>query len=79
MNEEFKIEKGVALPRARGGTVKRYPWREMEIGDSIFIPCENGETPAQVMMRLGGSLAYARPFVFTRRRMPDGVRVWRIQ
>lgn len=74
---EFKIDKDLPIPRRRNG--RRYPWREMAVGDSVFIPCENGETPEKTVMRLGNSFVYARPFRFTRRREEGGVRVWRIE
>ena len=78
--QPFVIEKDVPLPERalNGGSGRRYPWREMEIGDSVLIPCGKGEDPGKVVARLGNSLAYAAPKKFTRKRENDGVRVWRI-
>jgi hypothetical protein len=33
----FKIEKGIPLPESK------YPFAEMEVGDSFFVPCESKE------------------------------------
>jgi hypothetical protein len=75
----YTIEKGIPLPRGgKGGSGRKYPWRDMEIGESVLISCDDGETPAKVVARLGASLAYAAPRKFTRRREKRGVRVWRI-
>lgn len=41
---EFKIEKNIPIPVEKGGFARghmpptKYPWREMEIGDSFFAP-----------------------------------------
>lgn len=72
---QFKIEKGVPAPTdGRNGKAK-YPWREMEVGDSFFIP---GITSTV----LGGSIANARRrtgFEFVSRNEGGGVRVWRVK
>lgn len=80
MADDIKIEKGVPIPVGAGRQgIRKYPWREMEIGDSVFIGCKDGETPEKVLSRLGQSLAFAKPLRFTRRREGDDVRVWRIE
>jgi hypothetical protein len=33
----MEIERGIAVPLKRGRKPK-YPWRQMEIGDSFFVP-----------------------------------------
>jgi hypothetical protein len=40
----IKIEKNVAIPKINvgGGNQRKYPWYEMEVGDSFFVPGENG-------------------------------------
>jgi hypothetical protein len=68
----IKVEKNVPLaPDARGKAM--YPWHEMEVGDSFFVP---GKTAVQmsssarnVSLRLGKK--------FSCRTTPEGVRVWR--
>jgi len=33
--QEFKIEKGIPIPKKIKGT--KYPWGQMEVGDSFFV------------------------------------------
>ena len=75
---EFKIEKGLALPPRKGA---RYPFREMEVGDSFFVPCPD-EEKIKRQNRLSG--ASARPKErglgkFSVRQVEGGLRVWRTE
>ena len=76
---EFKIEKGIPAPKHRPASkaqrTSKYPWRNMEIGDSVAIP---NKTKTNIY----GSLAHASRttgFQFTTRpeHLVNGVRVWR--
>jgi len=52
MNSEFKIEKGVPIPRKRGEKSK-YPFFEMEVGDSFVVPVAgSNKTPEQMAMSI---------------------------
>lgn len=70
---EFKIEKGIPLSKVNLSRPFRYPWAQMEVGDSFIFQGErkNIATVAH---------AYGRRhnIKFATRNMPDGVRVWRI-
>lgn len=73
-NGKIEIETGVPLPH-KGRWRALYPWRDMIIGDSFFVP---GKTPKTMT----GSAAHARKqlgFKFTLRSVDGGVRVWRIE
>ena len=63
---EFEIEKGIPLTKPRS----RYPFREMEVGDSVFIPGVNVVNFS------------VPPRQFAKRTRVEngvkGVRVWRI-
>ena len=67
---EFKIEKNIPLfpPRA---SRRKYPFHEMEIGDSVFLA---DRKPSN----LGGSTACLAPKKFAFRNVEGGVRVWRV-
>lgn len=77
---EFKIEKGVPVPPRNN--YARYPFKDMEAGDSFHVPAADGETARTVQLRMSAAV------VSHRRRHPDtkyvvhqedgGVRVWRI-
>lgn len=77
-----KIDKGIPLPpRRRGGGAGRtgrapiYPWREMEIGDSFFLP----DIEPHLISSLAAGAAQRTGRKFATRIEGDGVRVWRIR
>jgi hypothetical protein len=73
----FKIEDEHAIPAARqhNGRREKYPWSQMEIGDSFFV--EKGE-----VRKIAGAACHAgrranKKFVV---RVADGgVRAWRYE
>ena len=71
---DFVIEKGVPAPEARYRN--KYPFGEMEVGDSFFVP--GGEAgklsnSASVYARYHG-----RKLKFSARKVEGGARVWRV-
>ena len=72
---DFKVEKGIPVPPRQA----RYPFREMKVGESFFVPCTD-EEKARIQNRLTNSCAKARGFgTFTVRRVEGGVRAWKIE
>jgi len=73
---EYKIDKGIPVPEpnVRGRTSK-YPFRQMEVGDSVFIP--------RMASTISGLLSQAKPMKFTTRTATEdgikGTRVWRVE
>lgn len=71
---EIKIDRNIPLPTSGRGGVKKYPFGDMNIGDSCFIA---GSTSGQMSSRV----SYYRPKKFTIRTVIEngvnGVRVWR--
>lgn len=66
------IDRGIDIPTSR----TRYPFSEMEPGDSIFFAVEKGAASARVAaMRYGSTKAPA--WSFTLRRVEGGWRLWR--
>ena len=79
---EFKIEKGIPLPSKRHTTNKKYQLELMEIGDSFFQECINGETSKLALITICGIARRLKPKKFTcrsRYQEPIGVRCWRIE
>jgi hypothetical protein len=85
--ELYPIEKGVPVPEVHskgtrgnaGGTprTEKYPWSKMAVGDSFFIPAGD-RTPRHVSQRVANAMRGAEQrngFTFTRRTLPNGVRV----
>lgn len=75
MDPSFKIERGVAVPAARK-RITRYPFAEMEIGDSFLAPVQkatSAASAARIYGRINGRKLVAR------REGDDGaVRIWRV-
>jgi hypothetical protein len=72
------IEKNIKIPKARlhTGQPRKYPWAEMEIGDSFLI------TEKRVLKQIGTvarQFSRAHPnYIFVIRYLPEGTRVWRV-
>jgi len=77
----FNVEHGVPIPQRRNAP-KRYPFRDMEIGDSFFVPL-NGEKSSKVFARIAGAAirdARSRGGIkYAVRSVEGGVRVWRVK
>lgn len=73
----LKIEKGVPLaPAKRNGA--RYPWADMEIGDSILVPYDGREIAqvgANVSSAAASGLGRGK---YRTARESNGIRVWRL-
>ena len=75
---DFKIDKDVPMPKTNGYAHPKYPWLEMEVGDSFVIEDKKDN----------GTLAYAAsgqaskrfaPKRFTCRKVePTTFRIWRV-
>ena len=89
MNTSVDIDEGVALPEPnRGRRNVRYPFAELQIGQSFFVPAEDNSDAAVV--RVQGTLHSCARNVsrrtgarFTTRQWTQGeqrgIRVWRIE
>jgi hypothetical protein len=71
------IEKGIPLPQEARGRRRLWPFADMEIGDSFFLPGESAE--CQRVLR-NASSHYQRKTgaVFATRSVEGGARVWRV-
>lgn len=67
-SSEPKIEKGVPLPAAKGGTGVTKTLRRMKVGDS-FLSDRKIEGIHQIAYQIGIKVSV--------RKMPEGIRVWR--
>lgn len=71
---EFKIDKNVPMPKGvRGPGKTKYPWREMEVGDSFLLPASLASRGI-----VGASNNRYAPRRFAIRKTPEGYRIWRI-
>jgi len=63
------IDKGVAMPTENGRC--KYPWKDMEVGDSFSLP--------KLSISTGAVNERYKPKKFVARKDGDGYRVWRIK
>lgn len=79
----YKVDKDVPIPENRGrrfGT-SVYPFRDMAIGDSFFVPATSPEEQVVIGKRIassGTNKALRKDgMYFTVRKVEGGVRCWR--
>ena len=77
-----KIEKGVKIPEVH--SKMKYPWPEMEVGDSVLITAEKGQTLFELKRRVGPAARYygqktGKTFKTLIDHESNGVRVWRVK
>lgn len=70
------IEKGVALPQACAqGRKDQYPFADMVVGDSFFVPCEK-EKSEKIRTSIKNCARYKNNKKITTRVVDGGVRAW---
>ena len=76
---KFVVEKGI--PVAMWARQGKYPWHEMEVGDSFMVPgLTENKTPTGAY-KVTAAVAYfnsKHKQKFTARTVEGGMRVWRI-
>ena len=76
------IQKDVQIPEVRSRI--KYPWPEMEVGDSVLIVAEEGEKLYNLKRKVGPSARYygektGKQFRTLIDYDSNGVRVWRLK
>jgi len=79
---QYQIEKNVPVAYRQGGPGNaRFPFAEMEVGDSFYIPWgDEGEKRVRgtVSNAMGAFQLRNKPKKLISRKVDDGLRVWRI-
>lgn len=78
----FPIEKGIPPPEDKPKTRNQYPFNEMKVGDSFFVPFREDEDERVVRNKIGTAARGARwrtGMKFVSRAVEGGVRVWRVE
>ena len=75
MSGLFAIEKGVPVPPHGKGKTAKYPWADMCVGDSFFVPGVKINTLASSKAQA----AKKHNAKYAMRSVDGGVRVWRIE
>lgn len=77
---KISIEKGIPVPPRKGRPeVNLYPFGEMEMDDSFFLPNVHKDFSIHPYVREYNRLNIGRQIRVTQRREFNGVRIWRIE
>lgn len=83
---DIRIDHGVEMPEGNRPTGDRkYPWPDMMVGDSFFVPVGPEQQYKNVASALYGSAHYYRKtsvhkrFQISVRGVEGGIRVWRVR
>ncbi len=76
------IDKNVEIPEVHSKV--KYPWADMEAGDSVFIEADKGEELYVLKRRIGPSARYygektGKKFKTLIDHGQNGIRVWRLK
>ena len=78
----FKVERiGTPPPPLTLRERRRYPWDDMDVGDSFFVPVRPGETELELQTSMGSNASHTGAKRGTKYRViqeTGGVRVWRV-
>lgn len=72
----FVIESGIPLGSNPGGG-RKYPFNEMGVGDSFFVPTKGGEARPAAVRAAAFSYGKYRSIKLATRTVPGGIRIWR--
>jgi len=75
------IDKNISIPVSHNH--KKYPFDEMEIGDSFYVEA-NGSQLNSVQTKLKSAASHwmvrnRKSYLFVTRRQGDGIRIWRTE
>jgi hypothetical protein len=78
----IEIENDIPIPpkTPKAGRKGAYPFAELEVGQSFFVPAPPGKTNRQLQMAISGSAQHITKKTghrFTSRTVDGGIRVWR--
>jgi hypothetical protein len=75
----YKIDKNIPIPKGihGGGPPCKYPFDDMEVGDSFLIPCTR-EEKGNIQSAVNASMKRVPHMRFTTKYVTKGIRVWRI-
>ena len=73
----FNIEQNVTVPPAKGG-VARYPFKHLNVGDSVLQPYTTAADATRAL-KAAYRCANYHDWRIVSRKLPEGVRIWRVE
>lgn len=82
MDFDYKVDAGIEPPQLR--VRRKYPWPEMKVGDSFFIPVDDARQCERVRNSAKASAGqfrarHNRAFETVSRKIEGGLRIWRVK
>jgi len=79
-----EIEKNIPFPGPASRSKYNYPWREMEVGDSVLIKSEEHKNLESLRRKISTSTSFyesrsGKKFKTMLMHSDHGVRVWRVE
>jgi hypothetical protein len=78
----IKVDKDMPIPeppkKDKGGRKEKYPWSQMDIGDSFLFPASTKTNTAYTAARTAG-LKFTPNRTFIMRQIGDRFRCWRVK
>ncbi|MCK9506690.1 MAG: hypothetical protein M0Q95_21240 [Porticoccaceae bacterium] len=77
----MKIEKNIPIPAIEKKIMRKYPFGEMDVGDSFFVHGEKGDDRAAIAARKYAHDQKVKGIHrrYVSRAMPGGFRIWRVE
>lgn len=76
----YEIEKGVPIPDDPRGRRGKYPFKDMEVGDSFFVSCDDEKRKKTVRNSIYASRwRREKGYKFKCSLEKEGIRVWRVK
>ena len=77
----YKVEKDVPIPEnVSRGSKSKYPWDEMEVGDSFFVADADKRKKKSISATISQHRKLNKNFGrFVTRSIDGGLRVWRVE
>ena len=77
---DFSLETGIPMPDGPQDNRYKYPWRQMQVGDSFFVPVTGDKKRKLYAMKSVIFYQHEKhPEHFEVRVVDGGVRVWRTE
>jgi hypothetical protein len=78
---KITIQKGIAIPARAKRSTKKYPFADMEVGDSFFV--RDTKTPDKTRNTIASAASYYKKknkrYNFYTKLYVTGVRIWRVE
>jgi hypothetical protein len=76
----IQIEKNIPMPNlGKNRRAVKYPFMQMEVGDSFFVELEHNHKNHNTLSTAAYQAAKRLGVVFTKQKVENGYRVWRVK